>query len=127
MAAASALQRSAFAGQTALKQQNELVRKVGVFEGRISMRRTVKSASQSMWYASFDGLNCSIYPSSLATFLVVIELLQRSSIISTVKNAGSLVEAFFLLDKLVHDITKRAFFLNNLTTLIARASWFILA
>ncbi|MQL96290.1 hypothetical protein Taro_028960 [Colocasia esculenta] len=46
--AASAIQRSAFAGQTALKQQNELVRKVGVSGGRVSMRRTVKSAPESI-------------------------------------------------------------------------------
>ncbi|KAI3965295.1 hypothetical protein MKW92_040840, partial [Papaver armeniacum] len=44
--ATSAIQRSAFAGQTALKQQNEFIRKVGNVEGgRISMRRTVKKHS----------------------------------------------------------------------------------
>ncbi|KAF2291775.1 hypothetical protein GH714_035556 [Hevea brasiliensis] len=49
--ATSAIQHSAFAGQTALKQSNELVRKIGSFGGgRISMRRTVKSAPQSIWY-----------------------------------------------------------------------------
>ncbi|XP_026407235.1 chlorophyll a-b binding protein 5, chloroplastic-like [Papaver somniferum] len=49
--ATSAIQRSAFAGQTALKQQNEFIRKVGNVEGgRISMRRTVKSIQSSMWY-----------------------------------------------------------------------------
>ncbi|KAL2938658.1 Chlorophyll a-b binding protein 36 chloroplastic [Bienertia sinuspersici] len=47
---ASAIQQSAFAGQTSLKPQNELVRKVGGNGGRVSMRRTVKSAPQSMWY-----------------------------------------------------------------------------
>ncbi|CAA6653613.1 unnamed protein product [Spirodela intermedia] len=41
--AASAIQRSAFAGQTALKQRDELVRKVGVSDGRITMRRTVRA------------------------------------------------------------------------------------
>ncbi|KAF8414232.1 hypothetical protein HHK36_002232 [Tetracentron sinense] len=48
--ATSAIQPSAFAGQTALKPQNELVRKIGTSGGRISMRRTVKSAPQSIWY-----------------------------------------------------------------------------
>ncbi|KAF5741376.1 chlorophyll a-b binding protein [Tripterygium wilfordii] len=49
--ATSAIQQSAFAGQTALKQPNEFVRRVGSFGGgRISMRRTVKSAPQSIWY-----------------------------------------------------------------------------
>jgi light-harvesting complex II chlorophyll a/b binding protein 2 len=48
--ATSATQQSAFAGQTALKQSNELVRKVGSSgDGRITMRRTVKSAPQSIW------------------------------------------------------------------------------
>ncbi|KAK2995642.1 hypothetical protein RJ640_013599 [Escallonia rubra] len=48
---ATAIQQSAFAGQTALKPQNELVRKVGsVGGGRITMRRTVKSVPQSIWY-----------------------------------------------------------------------------
>ncbi|PKI64229.1 hypothetical protein CRG98_015416, partial [Punica granatum] len=49
--AASVIQQSAFAGQTALKQSNELVRKIGSFGGgRVSMRRTVKSTPQSIWY-----------------------------------------------------------------------------
>ncbi|KAM1218592.1 hypothetical protein ACFX2G_046772 [Malus domestica] len=49
--ATSAIQQSAFAGQTALKQSNELVRKIGgLGGGRFSMRRTVKSAPQSIWY-----------------------------------------------------------------------------
>ncbi|GAV78362.1 Chloroa_b-bind domain-containing protein [Cephalotus follicularis] len=49
--ATSAFQQSAFAGQTALKQSNELVKKVGAFGGgRFTMRRTVKSAPQSIWY-----------------------------------------------------------------------------
>ncbi|WP_248793493.1 chlorophyll a/b-binding protein, partial [Escherichia coli] len=48
--ATSVVQQSAFAGQIALKPQNELVRKVGTFGGRFSMRRTVKSTSQSIWY-----------------------------------------------------------------------------
>ncbi|KAK1296899.1 hypothetical protein QJS10_CPB15g01587 [Acorus calamus] len=48
--ATSAIQQSAFRGQTALKAQNELVRKVGAFGGgRVTMRRTVKSAPQSIW------------------------------------------------------------------------------
>ncbi|KAJ8527869.1 hypothetical protein K7X08_015320 [Anisodus acutangulus] len=47
----SAIQQSAFAGQTALKSQNELIRKIGSFGGgRVTMRRTVKSAPQSLWY-----------------------------------------------------------------------------
>ncbi|KAJ6334281.1 hypothetical protein OIU78_011224, partial [Salix suchowensis] len=49
--ATSAIQQSAFAGQTTLKQSNDLVRKFGSFGGgRITMRRTVKSAPQSIWY-----------------------------------------------------------------------------
>lgn len=48
--ATSAIQHSAFAGQTALKSQNEFIRKIGSFEGgRVTMRRTVKSAPQSIW------------------------------------------------------------------------------
>nr|POF12450.1 chlorophyll a-b binding protein 2.1, chloroplastic [Quercus suber] len=48
--ASSTIQRSAFTGQTALKQSNELLRKVGIFaNGRVSMRRTVKSAPQHIW------------------------------------------------------------------------------
>ena len=48
--ATSAIQQSAFAGQTILKQSNDLVRKFGSFGGgRITMRRTVKSAPQSIW------------------------------------------------------------------------------
>ena len=47
--ATSTIQQSAFAGQTLLKNQNELVRKVGGNGGRFSMRRTVKSAPQSIW------------------------------------------------------------------------------
>lgn len=48
--ATSVVQQSAFAGQTALKQSNELVRKVGaVGGGRATMRRTVRSAPQSIW------------------------------------------------------------------------------
>ncbi|MED6187365.1 Chlorophyll a-b binding protein 2.1, chloroplastic [Stylosanthes scabra] len=49
--ATSAVQQSAFAGQTALKQGNELLRKTGgAGKSRFSMRRTVKSAPQSIWY-----------------------------------------------------------------------------
>ncbi|KAL5722526.1 Chlorophyll a-b binding protein 2.1 [Ranunculus cassubicifolius] len=48
--ASSVVQQSALAGQTALKPQNELVRKVGTFGSRFSMRRTVKSTPQSIWY-----------------------------------------------------------------------------
>jgi light-harvesting complex II chlorophyll a/b binding protein 2 len=49
--ASSTIQRSAFAGQNSLKQSNELVRKVGSFAGgRVTMRRTVRSAPQSIWY-----------------------------------------------------------------------------
>ncbi|KAK8505959.1 hypothetical protein V6N13_002616 [Hibiscus sabdariffa] len=49
--ATSAVQQSAFSGQTALKPANELLRKVGaVGGGRVSMRRTVKSAPTSIWY-----------------------------------------------------------------------------
>lgn len=48
--ATSAIQQSAFAGQTALKQLNEFVRKTGgAGKGRTNMRRTVKSAPQSIW------------------------------------------------------------------------------
>nr|QCO76335.1 chlorophyll a/b binding protein [Tamarix hispida] len=48
--ATSAVQQSTFAGQSVLKQQNELVRKVGGNGGRVSMRRTVKSVPESIWY-----------------------------------------------------------------------------
>nr|GEZ52452.1 chlorophyll a-b binding protein 36, chloroplastic [Tanacetum cinerariifolium]GFB10129.1 chlorophyll a-b binding protein 36, chloroplastic [Tanacetum cinerariifolium] len=47
--ATSAIQQAAFAAQSALKPQNELVRKIGGFNGgRYTMRRTVKSAPQSI-------------------------------------------------------------------------------
>jgi len=53
--ATSAIQQSAFVGQAVGKSQNEFVRKVGSFgEGRITMRRTVKSAPQSIWYLLFE-------------------------------------------------------------------------
>nr|XP_043630215.1 uncharacterized protein LOC122601527 [Erigeron canadensis] len=49
--ATSAIQQSAFGGQATLKPQNELVKKTGSFNGgRFTMRRTVKSAPQSIWY-----------------------------------------------------------------------------
>ncbi|KAJ8514048.1 hypothetical protein OPV22_004482 [Ensete ventricosum] len=48
--ATSALQQSAFAGQTALKQQNDLFRRVGASRSRFSMRRTVASTPKSIWY-----------------------------------------------------------------------------
>lgn len=49
--ATSAIQQSSFAGQTALKSSNDLLRKVGVSGGgRVTMRRTVKSTPQSIWY-----------------------------------------------------------------------------
>ncbi|KAK4381435.1 Chlorophyll a-b binding protein 37, chloroplastic [Sesamum angolense] len=53
----SAFQQSAFGGQTALKPQNELIRKVGNVNagGRFTMRRTVKSTPQSIWYAQVLG------------------------------------------------------------------------
>lgn len=48
--ATSAIQQSAFTGQTALKQANEFVRKAGGSgRSRFTMRRTVKSAPQSIW------------------------------------------------------------------------------
>lgn len=48
--ATSGIQQSAFAGQTALKQSNEFVRKFGGSgNSRFVMRRTVKSAPQSIW------------------------------------------------------------------------------
>jgi light-harvesting complex II chlorophyll a/b binding protein 2 len=48
--ATSAIQQSAFAGQTALKPSNELIRKIGgLGGGRITMRRTIKSAPESIW------------------------------------------------------------------------------
>ncbi|MBS2268081.1 hypothetical protein KFZ11_25380, partial [Salmonella enterica subsp. enterica serovar Typhimurium] len=49
--ATSAIQQSAFAGQTALKQASDFVRKAGGSgKSRFVMRRTVKSAPQSIWY-----------------------------------------------------------------------------
>lgn len=51
MATASAIQISSLAGQTLLRpQQNELVSKVGASQARITMRRTVRSAPESIWY-----------------------------------------------------------------------------
>lgn len=48
--AASSIQQSTFAGQTGLKFKNDLVKKVGSLgDGRITMRRTVKSAPESIW------------------------------------------------------------------------------
>jgi len=56
--ATSAIQQSSFAGQTALKPSSDLIQKVGVLGGgRVTMRRTVKSTPQSIWY--------QIYPLSL--------------------------------------------------------------
>ncbi|KAL6137038.1 hypothetical protein ACLB2K_062333 [Fragaria x ananassa] len=49
----SPIQQSAFAGQTVLKQSNELIQKIGgVGDGRITMRRTVKSAPESIRYGA---------------------------------------------------------------------------
>jgi light-harvesting complex II chlorophyll a/b binding protein 2 len=49
--ATSAIQQSSFAGQTALKPSSDLIQKVGVLGGgRVTMRRTVKSTPQSIWY-----------------------------------------------------------------------------
>nr|AAF97781.1 chlorophyll a/b-binding protein [Picea glauca] len=51
MATASAIQISSLAGQTLLRpQQNELVSKMGASQARITMRRTVRSAPESIWY-----------------------------------------------------------------------------
>ncbi|WP_157384613.1 chlorophyll a/b-binding protein, partial [Nitratireductor soli] len=50
--ATSTIQQSAFAGKTVFKSQNELVRKVGGNGGRVSMRRTIKSAPESIWYGA---------------------------------------------------------------------------
>nr|ABK25154.1 unknown [Picea sitchensis] len=51
MATASAIQSSSLAGQTLLRpHQNELVKKVGASQARITMRRTVRSAPESIWY-----------------------------------------------------------------------------
>ncbi|KAI5060043.1 hypothetical protein GOP47_0024463 [Adiantum capillus-veneris] len=48
--ATSALSSSTFTGHTALKPQNELSKRVGNVEARVSMRRTVKSTPESIWY-----------------------------------------------------------------------------
>jgi light-harvesting complex II chlorophyll a/b binding protein 2 len=50
MATASAISSSTFAGQQVLKPQSELSRKVGNVEARVSMRRTLKSTPESIWY-----------------------------------------------------------------------------
>ncbi|MQM13221.1 hypothetical protein Taro_046149 [Colocasia esculenta] len=50
--APSTIQHSAFAGQTTLKQQNELVRKVGISGSRLSVCRAVKSAPENIWYSN---------------------------------------------------------------------------
>ncbi|KAH7447534.1 hypothetical protein KP509_01G110600 [Ceratopteris richardii] len=42
---------STFAGQTCLKEQNELSKRVGNIEACITMRRIVKTAPDSIWYA----------------------------------------------------------------------------
>jgi len=52
MATASAISSSTFAGQQVLKPQSELSRKVGNVEARVSMRRTLKSTPESIWYCS---------------------------------------------------------------------------
>eukprot|EP00246_Nothoceros_aenigmaticus_P017634 TRINITY_DN87_c0_g1_i1.p1 TRINITY_DN87_c0_g1~~TRINITY_DN87_c0_g1_i1.p1 ORF type:complete len:266 (-),score=30.43 TRINITY_DN87_c0_g1_i1:336-1133(-) len=50
MASATACASTSFAGQTVLKQVNELSRKVGNVEARVQMKRTQKSAPPSIWY-----------------------------------------------------------------------------
>ncbi|GAU43706.1 hypothetical protein TSUD_254350 [Trifolium subterraneum] len=48
--ATSAIQQSAFTGKTGLRQGNEFIRKAGNFgPSRFTMRRTVKSAPESIW------------------------------------------------------------------------------
>jgi hypothetical protein len=48
--ATSAIQQSAFTGKTGLRQGNEFIRKAGNFgSSRFTMRRTVKSAPESIW------------------------------------------------------------------------------
>ena len=50
--AVSAIQRSAYADQTALKQPNELVRRNGGLGGDyITMRRAVESIPRNIWQA----------------------------------------------------------------------------
>ncbi|CAJ2633602.1 unnamed protein product [Trifolium pratense] len=49
--ATSAIQQSAFTGKTGLRQGNEFIRRAGNFgPARLTMRRTVKSAPESIWY-----------------------------------------------------------------------------
>jgi len=66
MATASAISSSTFAGQQVLKPQSELSRKVGNVEARVSMRRTLKSTPESIWY-------CSLF-SSFSFFLSMQQL-----------------------------------------------------
>ncbi|KAL3685446.1 hypothetical protein R1sor_003468 [Riccia sorocarpa] len=49
-ATASAISSSTFAGQSVLKGQSELSRKVGNVEARVTMRRTRTNAPESTWY-----------------------------------------------------------------------------
>jgi hypothetical protein len=49
MAAATACASTALAGQSLLKPVNELSRKVGNVDARITMRRTASKSSGSIW------------------------------------------------------------------------------
>jgi hypothetical protein len=53
MAAATACASTALAGQSLLKPVNELSRKVGTSEARITMRKSKSSSSDSIWYVPF--------------------------------------------------------------------------
>lgn len=52
MAAATAFASTALAGQSLLKQSNELARKVNVGEARVTMRKTASKtqSSDSIWW-----------------------------------------------------------------------------
>ena len=57
MAAATACASTALAGQSLLKQSNELARKVNVGEARVTMRKTASKSqsSDSIWWVASDG------------------------------------------------------------------------
>ncbi len=49
MAAATAMHSTALAGQSLLKPVNELARKVGNVDARVTMRGTVSKSADSIW------------------------------------------------------------------------------
>lgn len=64
MAAATACASTALAGQSLLKQTNELARSVGTAEARVTMRKTVSKSksSDSIWYEALVQLHTNSRP-----------------------------------------------------------------